>query len=756
MPYAVSGAVGWRAATTVRVRLSPVAPDTYRMDAVDADGRPVLTVDRLTLRPLTTSAGLYESRWEPVEPVSVDGDAVLVDSLADVTDPPDTVFLRAEVADAEFARVAVQEWLARFDRSCLVFVTRGSDVPTASLWGLVRSAQAEHPGRFGLLEADILDVPSLVTAIRSAGHRAKLSAGVVLRPRLVPVALRAGRLAGADLITGGAKVHGGTGLVTGVTRAPGGIGLVTGGTKALGGTVLITGGTGALGRLVARHLVMAHGVRSLVLVGRHGRSHPDIEDLAADVRVIAADLSKKDEVAAVLTAAGPLTAVVHAAGVTGDTVVSELSPLSLAEVLAAKTLAAEHLDELTRDMDLKAFVLFGSVAGVLGTAGQGAYAAANSALDAISERRRADGLPSVTIDWGMWQVGGGMAGDLGDRDVRRLAEAGIGAITADEGLALFDAALGVTAPVVVAGRIDLAAAGRVQRGPVAPRGPKPTADRIDRAVLVAVAAVLGHDDTADIDPRLPFVDLGVDSLTALELRNRLVADTGLKLATTAVFDHPTPTALAEHLKGMAEAADAITRGPADHSAPAAPTGHLASGGEPVGTGGPVDEPIAIVGMACRFPGGARTPAELWDLIRSGTDAITEFPGTAVGPRTCSTPTRPGRVRRTPGTVGSCTTRGISTPSSSVSARARPLRWIPSNGCCSRPRGRPWRTPVSTRRRCGVAGRVCSSASCTPTTARACTRSPAAPTNWRAIWSAAAPGASHRAGSHTPSGLRDRR
>jgi pimaricinolide synthase PimS1 len=565
VPYAVSGAVPHRAASRIRVRLVSVGVDTYRVDAVDLDGRPVFTLDRLTLRPLASSAGLYGQRWEPVDPVRVDADvdAVLVDTLEDVVDPPSTVFLRVSAADAEFGRVAVQDWLTRFDRSRLVFVTRGVDVSTAALGGLVRSAQAEHPGRFGLLEADTLDLPSLVTAIRSAGHRAAVRDGVILRPRLDPVAPAAVRL---------------------------------------DGTVLITGGTGALGRLIARHLVEAHGVRRLVLVSRHGRTHPDLDALDADVRIVAADVSERDSVAAVLRAAGPLSAVIHAAGITGDTVVSELSRETLAEVIAAKALAAQHLDELTRDLDLRAFVLFGSVAGVLGTAGQGAYAAANSMLDAVSERRRALGLPSVTIDWGLWQLDAGMAGDLGDRERARLAQAGIGAITADEGLALFDAALGSTSPAVVAGRLDLSVAHRVHQGPTVRRARKPASEGIEEVVLAAIAAVLGHDSPADIDPQRPFADLGVDSLTALELRNRLVADTGVKLATTVVFDHPTPAALVARLTGLATPSEPAVSRPET-----------------------TDEPIAIVGMACRFPGGVRTPAELWALIRSGTDAITEFP-----------------------------------------------------------------------------------------------------------------------------------
>jgi acyl transferase domain-containing protein/acyl carrier protein len=319
-------------------------------------------------------------------------------------------------------------------------------------------------------------------------------------------------------------------------------------------------------------------------------------------------MSDRDSVAGLLAAAGPLDAVVHAAGITGDAVAEQLTAERLSAVIAAKALAAQHLDELTREAGRTAFVLFGSVAGVLGTSGQGAYAAANSMLDAISRRRRAAGLPGVTIDWGLWQVDSGMAGGLGESDVARLAQTGVGALSVQEGLRLFDAAWLSPVPAVVAARLDLAVTHRIQSGPARKAAVKrePTLVAIDEVVLAAVADVLGHDSAADIDPRLPFTDLGFDSLTALELRNRLVADTGVRLATTIVFDQPTPAALIQFITGL-------TSPPKAAPAEVAPPVRVA------------DEPIAIVGMACRFPGGVRNPAELWELISSGTDAITEFP-----------------------------------------------------------------------------------------------------------------------------------
>ncbi|MFI9011035.1 SDR family NAD(P)-dependent oxidoreductase [Actinosynnema sp. NPDC053489] len=394
---------------------------------------------------------------------------------------------------------------------------------------------------------------------------------------------------------------------------------------ALDGTVLITGGLGTLGRAVAAHLVANHGVRRLVLVGRNGGEAPA---LPADVRVVACDVSDREQVARLVASIPDLTAVVHAAGVLDDAVVAELTPRQVADVFAPKARAAWHLHELTRDLDLAAFVLFSSAAGVLGSPGQANYAAANAFLDALAVHRRALGLPAVSLAWGYWAQASGMTGHLSDADRRRLARAGVVPLTAEHALELFDAALAAdraaVAPVAlnpsVLARTPVlpsALRGLVRRKPVQRVVGGTVADRLRSlpeaeqatAVLDLVTAdtatVLGHDSPDSIDPRQPFKDLGFDSLTAVELRNRLGTATGLRLPATVTFDHPTPARLAEHLR----AEIAGTRREV-----AAPVVRAVD-----------DDPIVIVGMGCRLPGGVGSPDELWRLVTDGVDAITEFP-----------------------------------------------------------------------------------------------------------------------------------
>ncbi|MEU8703383.1 type I polyketide synthase [Streptomyces sp. NPDC048680] len=346
------------------------------------------------------------------------------------------------------------------------------------------------------------------------------------------------------------------------------------------GTALITGGTGTLGGLVARHLVAEHGVRNLVLTSRQGAAAPGAADLVAeltamgaDVRVAACDVADRDALAALLAGVEPpLSAVVHAAGVLDDGVVGSLTPERLAAVLRPKADAARHLHELTRAADLAAFVLFSSAAGTFGGPGQGNYAAANSALDALAEHRRSIGLPAVSLAWGPWAAESTMTGGLGGGDRARMTRGGIRPLASDEALALLDAACRTGSGALVAIRLDTAALVR-QAGPlptllsglVRPpaRAPRTEAAALParlaglgdeqrrRAVLDVVrghaAAVLGHARASAVDSTRGFLDAGFDSLTAVELRNRLRDATGLRLAATVVFDHPTPDALARHV-----------------------------------------------------------------------------------------------------------------------------------------------------------------------------------------------------------------
>ncbi|TJZ76761.1 SDR family NAD(P)-dependent oxidoreductase [Rhodococcus oryzae] len=349
------------------------------------------------------------------------------------------------------------------------------------------------------------------------------------------------------------------------------------------GTVLITGGTGGLGSMLARHLVTDYGVRSLMLASRRGPAASGAADLVTEltglgarVRIVACDVSDRGEVVELLAAVpqdAPLTGVVHAAGVLDDGVVVSLSPDRVDAVLAAKADAAWHLHELTRELDLALFVLYSSVAGVLGTPGQGNYAAANMFLDGLAEHRRASGLVATSIAWGLWASDTGMTGHLGDTDTTRLGRGGVLAMSDEQGLALFDAAVAQHRAGVVAARVDTASlAAGARAGTLAPllEGLLPEGRRVtgvvvglrqrlegltdaEREALVLdtvrgqVAAVLGHDSGVAIDAGRSFRDLGFDSLTAVEARNRLNTVTGLRLPTTLVFDYPTPDAVTAHI-----------------------------------------------------------------------------------------------------------------------------------------------------------------------------------------------------------------
>ncbi|RKN11893.1 type I polyketide synthase [Streptomyces radicis] len=362
-------------------------------------------------------------------------------------------------------------------------------------------------------------------------------------------------------------------------------------------TVLLTGGTGTLGALVARHLVTRHGVRHLLLTSRRGDAADgagalvdELTGLGAEVAVAACDASDRDALAALLDGIPrerPLGAVFHLAGLLDDAVLDDLTPARVERVLRAKTRSAQLLDELTEGADLDAFVLFSSVAGVLGTAGQANYAAANAALDALARRRAERGLPAVSLAWGLWREASGMTGHLDEQDIGRLARTGVAPLETDEGLALLDAALTGGDPSLVAARLDpeglreQAAAGVLpavlnglnglggaaprRRAAAAAESPASrdgsltgrladaTPDERRRALLDLVrshaATVLRHGTAADVNPERSFREVGFDSLTAVELRNRINAATGLRLPSTVIFRHPTPALLAERLHG---------------------------------------------------------------------------------------------------------------------------------------------------------------------------------------------------------------
>ncbi|MDG4809397.1 type I polyketide synthase [Micromonospora sp. WMMD1120] len=348
------------------------------------------------------------------------------------------------------------------------------------------------------------------------------------------------------------------------------------------GTVLITGGTGGLGAVFARHLVTGHGARHLVLVSRRGLAAEgarqlvdELTGLGASVRVVACDVTDRDQVAGLIASVDrPLTAVVHAAGLLDDGVVESLSPEQVRRVMAPKVDAAVHLHELTAGLDLSAFVLFSSVAALIGSPGQGNYAAANAFVDALAASRRAAGLPATSLAWGLWADATGMTGELGEADLARLERTGIGALSNERGLELFDTAQQLDEALLVPVQLDTGALRAQARSGMLPallRGlvrvptqrvettggslPQrlaglPQADWQQVVVDLVrgqVAAVLGHSSAEAVDPERAFKELGFDSLAAVELRNRLSRSTGLRLPTTLVFDHPTSMAVAQYL-----------------------------------------------------------------------------------------------------------------------------------------------------------------------------------------------------------------
>ncbi|WP_455678827.1 SDR family NAD(P)-dependent oxidoreductase [Streptomyces antimycoticus] len=402
------------------------------------------------------------------------------------------------------------------------------------------------------------------------------------------------------------------------------------------GTVLITGGTGGLGALLARHLVTEHGIRHLVLLSRRGSEHPEAEavcagltGLGAHVTVAACDAADRDQLSEVLAGIGadhPLTAVVHAAGVVDDALLDSLTPQRADAVLAPKVAAAVHLDELTRGSDLAAFVLFSSVSAQLGVPGQAAYGAANAYLDALAVRRHRAGFPATSLAWGLWDQSTGMTAGLDDAARQRWARRGIAPLSAETGLELFERALGLGQPVTAPLAFDAASLRRqpavpavlrslVRTAPAARRTATVTAapvavtpEALLDLVLTHAAAVQGYADATAVDPRRAFSDAGFDSMTVLELRQRLSAAVERPLPSTLLFDHPTPAAVADHLAGL-------LLGENTRREPAAPAAAAAGAGEP----------LAIVGMGCRFPGGVSSPEELWQLVADGRDAISGFP-----------------------------------------------------------------------------------------------------------------------------------
>ncbi|MFE5765949.1 type I polyketide synthase [Streptomyces sp. NPDC056492] len=573
-------------ATSLRVRITKHGENNLSLDLADRSGAPVASIGSLAFRPVSpeqlgggrqdtlfeidwraaaaASSGSSGFRmWDEVPAGPVSGAVVFSVPRADGPVP--------EAVRSTVGRTlaAVQEWLAdpRFEQSTLVVATRGAvaagageglDVVQAPVWGLVRAAQAENPGRIQLtdLPADGDGSEGLAAVVASNEPESAVREAGLLVPRLAPV---------PD---------------------------ATAGTPALDpqGTVLITGGTGGIGAHLARHLVTEHGAGHLLLTSRRGPEAEGAAELAAEltalgaeVTVTACDVSDPAGITALLAsvpAEHPLTGVVHAAGTGDNGLIATMDADRLDRVLAPKADAAWHLHQQTGHLDLALFTLISSAGGLTLAAGQANYAAANTFLDALATHRHAQGLPARSLAFGLWATRTGLTESI-DEDVRLMAARGLPALEVEEALSLFSSSHARGGPALVPLRVNTATLRtRADDLPALLKGlvPQPTrsttrtADRgTDPAALVErlsalpakereqelldvvrahAAAVLGHAGQDAVRADRGFLDLGFDSLTALELRNRLGALTGSRLTPTLIFDYPSPIKLAAHLREL--------------------------------------------------------------------------------------------------------------------------------------------------------------------------------------------------------------
>ncbi|WP_206318059.1 type I polyketide synthase [Streptomyces composti] len=626
-------------ATVLRVRLTVTGQEEVRLDAADALGSPVLTVDSLALRPLSGRAAeaaaaatlrdaLFRVEWVPVEAAQAEGpdpvwlsageglDGLSASKVVVAPCPP------GERTSLHWVLDLVKRWLTeeRFADSRLVLLTRNAivtspedtpDLEHAAIWGLIRSAQSEHPDRLVLIDTDD-PTHDLRGALTTGEPQVAIRQGQFLVPRLAR---------------------------TTVTPADAPV-------FRPDSTVLITGATGTLAGLLAHHLVTHHHVQNLVLLSRRP-AHTlatTLNELGAHTTVVTGDVTDPDTLTHTLTH-HPITAVIHTAATLHDATLDTLTTHHLDTVLKPKLDGALLLHELTTQHTphLDAFILFSSAAATFGGPGQAAYAAANTFLDTLAHHRHTHGQPALSLGWGLWQDRSTMTGNLTHTDLHRMTRHGVSGLSAAEGLALFDAACAAGEAHLLPIRLDVAALGRsfgaeepvpaLLRGLVrrqvrraaAREGAEPQGRSLaarlgelepaERMAFVLglvrehTAGILGYAGAGGVEAELSFRDLGFDSLTGIELRNRLASATGLRLPATLVFDHPSPVELARYL-----VTEALGDEPGTAAGPARRSDL-----------DPDEDAVAVVAMACRYPGGVRTPEDLWRLVRSGGDAISGFP-----------------------------------------------------------------------------------------------------------------------------------
>ncbi|MGZ3145563.1 SDR family NAD(P)-dependent oxidoreductase [Lentzea chajnantorensis] len=523
LPFAWRGAqVHTPGATALRVRMTATGPDGVSISAWDTRGVPVFTADELVARPVTLAVDdvLHQVQWVPATPVEA-GSFVKLDDIVPAAVEGATLPERVRSALEEVTAFTRRRLAEQNDVLVLVSGEVESDPVRSAVWGLLRSVQTEHPGRIQLVDTD-------GDVVLADDRQVLVRNGKPYVPRL--------RKATASPVP-----------------------------AWRGGTLLITGAGGVVGSALARHAADAHGVDRFALVSRRGAESPEMQAVAAELRdlgasvvVEACDAGDHDQVATLIKGIPDLRGVVHAAGTTSDAVFERLTSGDFDRVLASKVDAVSALDELTRELDLDWFVVCSSAAGWWGTAGQANYAAANASMDAIVRRRRATGLAGISLAWGLWAEQGALGAHLDDVDLRRLARSGVLPLSTEDALSAFDNALGSAEAVLLPVRLAPAA------GPVPARGRvitnEPRLSGLGHSDLIAaitdmVAEALGHR-VEDVSPDAALLQMGLSSLTALELRNALERASGTSIPLTTLFEHPTPQSLAKYLRTRFEAASA--------------------------------------------------------------------------------------------------------------------------------------------------------------------------------------------------------